>query len=359
MGSMPVMAVGSVRMGGLNADFWATNGKNLLLALVAIGAFIAVVALLLWGTELFSRLFSDKWRGGIQLFTLVSPVLILLAIGLIWPAVQTFFLSFTNVVRIPDPATGINVDQSTFVWFKNYIFAFSDPTELRTVINTLVWMFVTPILSTLVGLAYAVFIDRAKGERTLKSLVFLPVAVSLVGASIVWGFIMYDFNQTGSQTGIINALIALAGGHPINFLTADPWNTIFLIMILVWTQTGFAMVVLSAAIKGVPVELNEASALDGANAWQRFWQITVPSIRGTLVVVLTTITIATLKVFDVVRTLTQGRNGTNVIAYDMYDQFFVKDNRPLGAALAVVMFIFVVPIVVYNVRSMRKVRENH
>ncbi len=359
MTSMLAIPSGRVQMAGLDSNFWATNGRNLLLALIAVAAFVAVVALLLWGTELFSRLFSDRARGGIQLFTLVSPVLILLAIGLIWPAVQTFFLSFTDIVRTPDPATGINVQHSVFVWFKNYIFAFSDPTELRTVINTLVWMFVTPILSTLVGLAYAVFIDRAKGERTLKSLVFLPVAVSLVGASIVWGFIMYDFNQTGSQTGILNALIAFAGGDPIRFLTADPWNTVFLIMILVWTQTGFAMVVLSAAIKGVPIELNEASALDGANAWQRFWKITVPTIRGTLVVVLTTITIATLKVFDVVRTLTQGRNNTNVIAYDMYDQFFVRDNRPLGAALAVVMFIFVIPIVVYNVRSMRKVRENH
>lgn len=359
MVSMTSLASGGVRMAGLSADFWATNGKNLLLALIAIAAFLVVIAALLWGTELISRLFSDRRRGAIQLFMLVAPVLILLAIGLIWPAIQTIYLSFTDIVRIPDPATGINVESTSFAGLSNYQFAFSDPTELRTVINTLVWMVVTPLLSTIIGLAYAVFIDRAKGERTLKSLVFVPVAVSLVGASIVWGFIMYDFNQTGSQTGILNALISAVGGDPISFLTVDPWNTLFLILILVWTQTGFAMVVLSAAIKGVPIELNEASSLDGANAWQRFWQITVPSIRGTLVVVLTTITIATLKVFDVVRTLTQGRNNTNVVAYDMYDQFFVRDNRPLGAALAVIMFIFVVPIVVYNVRSLRKVREAH
>jgi len=359
MMSMPELVPKSVRMSGLNADFWATNGENLLFALIAIAAFLAVIAALLWGTEILSRLFSDRRRGAIQLAMLVGPVLILLAIGLIWPAAQTVYLSFTHMVRIPDPATGINMEQTTFAGLENYAFAFSDPTELRTVINTVVWMFLTPVLSTLIGLAYAVFIDRAKGERTLKSLVFLPVAVSLVGASIVWGFIMYDFNQTGSQTGIMNALIALLGGNPVSFLTVDPWNTLFLILILVWTQTGFAMVVLSAAIKGVPVELNEASALDGANAWQRFWQITVPTIRGTLVVVLTTITIATLKVFDVVRTLTQGRNNTNVVAYDMYDQFFVRDNRPLGAALAVIMFLFVVPIVVYNVQSLRKVRETH
>jgi alpha-glucoside transport system permease protein len=185
----------------------------------------------------------------------------------------------------------------------------------------------------------------------------MPMAISFVGASVIWGSIMYDFNQVGSQTGMLNALLVQLGFDPVNFLTSAPWNTVFLVIILVWIQTGFAMVILSAAIKGVPIEMNEAASLDGANAWQRFWSITVPSIRPTIVVVLTTITIASLKVYDIVRTLTQGRDSTDIVANKMYVLSFVEGREPLGASLAVILFIFVIPIVIYNVRSLNKVKE--
>ncbi|WNM24764.1 carbohydrate ABC transporter permease [Demequina capsici] len=338
---------------GLDAQFWSTQGSNLLLGAVAIVAFIAVVALVMFGADLVKGRIRDK----VQLVVLITPVLLLLAIGLVYPAIDTVWLSFTEIVKQPDPVTGINTEVTNFVGLSNYTYAFTDPTMLRTIINTVVWIILVPLLSTGVGLAYAVFIDRAKGEKTLKSLVFMPMAISFVGASVIWGSIMYDYNETGSQTGMLNALLGVFGIGPINFLATEPWNTFFLIVILTWIQTGFAMVIISAAIKGVPPEINEAASLDGANAWQRFWSITIPSIRGTLVVVLTTITIATLKVYDIVRTLTQGRYNTDVVANKMYVLSFVEQREPLGAALAVILFIFVIPVVIYNVRSLQKVKE--
>ncbi len=340
-------------MAGLDGEFWSTQGSNLLLGAIAIVAFIAVVALVMFGADMVRGRARDK----VQLVVLITPVLLLLAVGLVYPALNTVYLSFTEIVKQPDPVTGINVETTNFVGLANYITAFTDPSIFRTIINTVAWIILVPLLSTGVGLAYAVFIDHAKGEKVLKSLVFMPMAISFVGASVIWGSIMYDYNETGSQTGMFNAVLGLVNLGPYNFLAGSPWNTFFLILILAWIQTGFAMVIISAAIKGVPPEINEASSLDGANAWQRFWNITIPSIRGTLVVVLTTITIATLKVYDIVRTLTQGRNSTDVVANKMYVLSFVEGREPLGAALAVILFIFVIPIVIYNVRSLQKVKE--
>ncbi len=338
---------------GLGGDFWSTQASNITLAVIAIVAFIAVVGIIMFGADMVRGRFRDK----VQLVVLITPVLALLLIGLIYPALDTVRLSFTELVKEPDEVTGINTVTNVFVGLDNYIFAFTDDTMFRTIVNTVVWMVLVPLLSTGICLAYAVFIDRAKGEKVLKSLVFMPMAISFVGASVIWGSIMYSYRETGNQTGILNATLELFGLEPISFLTVQPWNTLFLIIILVWIQTGFAMVIISAAIKGVPPEMNEAASLDGANAWQRFWSITIPSIRGTLVVVVTTITIATLKVYDIVRTLTQGRNSTDVVANKMFVLSFVEQRQELGAALAVILFLFVIPIVIYNVRSLNKVKE--
>lgn len=350
---VPLSLTRGLPMAGLDGDFWSTQGSNVLLATIAIVAFLVVVALVMFGADLVRGVIRDK----VQLVVLISPVLFLLTVGLIWPAIDTIWLSFNEVVKVPDPVTGIYTTATQFVGFDNYQFAVTDPTAFRSIINTMLWMVLVPALSTGIGLAYAVFIDRAKGEKILKSLVFMPMAVSFVGASVIWGSIMYDYNQVGSQTGMLNAMLEKFGFTPVNFLTEAPWNTVFLVIILVWIQTGFAMVIISAAIKGVPIEMNEAASLDGANGWQRFWSITVPSIRATLVVVLTTITIASLKVYDIVRTLTQGRDSTDIVANKMYVWSFVEGREPLGAALAVILFIFVIPIVIYNVRSLNKVKE--
>jgi alpha-glucoside transport system permease protein len=340
---------------GLDADFWSTQGRNIVMAGIAIVIFIILVLLIMYGADLVKGRARDK----VTLVVLIAPVLILLGVGLIYPAIDTTWLSFNEVSNEPDPATGIYTTAMQFVGLDNYRFAFTDPSTLRTVLNTFVWMILVPLFSTAIGLGYAVFIDRAKGEKVLKALVFMPMAISLVGASVIWGNIMYDYNQVGQQNGMLNALRVLVGLEPYNYLADSPWNTLWLIVILVWIQTGFAMVILSAAIKAVPSELNEAAALDGANAWQRFTSITIPSIRSSIVVVLTTITIMALKVYDIVRTVTQGRDNTDVVANRMYVLSFVEGREALGAALAVILFIFVIPVVIYNVRSLNKVKETH
>ena len=277
-----------------------------------------------------------------QLIGFLAPAIALLGIGLVFPTIATFFKAFMN-------ARG-----SRFVGFENFIYVFGQEGNRVAIINTVIWVLVVPALSTIAGLAYAVFVDKARGERFLKALVFMPMAISFVGASIIWKFV-YDANSADQpQIGLLNAIITFFGGNPYDFIQVAPWNNLFLMVILIWVQTGFAMVVLSAAIKGVPAEQIEAAALDGTNAWQRFTNVTVPGIRSSLIVVLTTISIASLKVFDIVQTMTGGANGTNVLANAVYAQ---KLEEGRASAFAVILFILVLPIIIYNVRQMRLQKE--
>lgn len=279
-----------------------------------------------------------------QLVGFLAPAILLLIVGLIIPAIQTTGQAF------------MNRNGSEFVGFDNFLWIFTQPQGIRVVLNTIIWVVITPVVSTIAGLAYAYFIDKSRGERFFKILVFLPMAISFVGASIIWRF-MYTSRPAGQeQIGFLNQVIVWFGGQPLNFLAADPWNTLFLIVVLIWVQTGFAMVVLSAAIKGVPTEQLEAAELDGTNGWQRFLNVVVPGIRSSLIVVLTTISIASLKVFDIVRTMTAGANNTSVIANEMYTQLRSFESGR-SAAFAVVLFVLVLPLVIYNAVQLKKQRE--
>ncbi len=305
----------------------------------------AAVAAVLGGV-FFVLDYRSKEGGGylFQLIGFLSPAVLLLIIGLIYPSISTFIAAF------------MNNRSDRFVGFDNFVWIFTQETGIRTVVNTIVWVLIVPTVSTIFGLAYAVFIDKSRGEKIFKVLVFMPMAISFVGASIIWRFV-YDANPPGTeQIGLLNQIVVWFGGQPVEWLQNSPWNTFFLIVVLIWVQTGFAMVVLSAAIKGVPAEQLEAAALDGTNAWQRFINVTVPGIRSSLIVVLTTISIASLKVFDIVRTMTAGANQTSVIANEMYTQW--KGFEPgRSAAFAVVLFILVLPIVIYNARQIKAQRE--
>ena len=280
----------------------------------------------------------------IQLVAFLAPAFLLLLVGLVLPSLQTMVSSFMN-------SSG-----NTFIGLDNYVWIFGQPDGIRVVVNTIVWVLIVPTVSTIVGLAYAVFIDGTRGEKIYKVLVFMPMAISFVGAGIIWRF-MYEYRgQQYNQIGLLNQILVWFGGEPQQWLLNPPWNTLFLIVVLIWVQTGFAMVILSASIKGVPAELHEAAELDGANAWQRFKSVTVPAIRPALIVVLTTISIASLKVFDIVRTMTAGNYETSVLANEMYTQFS-KFEAGRSAALAVILFILVLPIVIYNARQIQKQRE--
>ncbi|MFC4139698.1 MULTISPECIES: carbohydrate ABC transporter permease [unclassified Microbacterium] len=311
------------------------------------GAVLYVVAIaLLAGALLFFADYRARAGAGylFQLIIFLAPAAILLLVGLVYPTIATFVQSFFD-------KTG-----KEFVGLDNYVWTFTQPEGFWSVINTLIWALLAPTISTLIGLAYAVFIDRAHGEKILKVLVFMPVAISFVGAGIIWKFV-YDYRQ-GDQIGILNAIITWFGGQPIGWLDATPFiNTFCLLAVFIWSQTGFAMVFLSAAIKGVPAEQIEAAELDGANAWERFRNVTLPGIRSSMIVVLTTITIASLKVYDIVANMTGGRSNSSVLGFEMVNQQQRFQSYGHSSALAVVLFLFMVPLIVYNVRNLRKQRE--
>jgi alpha-glucoside transport system permease protein len=305
---------------------------------IAIFAFVAVMGVVLF---LADRVRSRKGEV-LQTFAFVLPAAVLIAVGLLYPGIRTIFESFKN-------AGG-----TEYVGLDNYKEIFTSSDQLIVLRNTAVWVIVTPIVATLIGLVYAVLIDKARIEAVAKALIFLPMAISLVGASIIWKFV-YDYRSTeNEQIGLANQLLKWIGLDTYRFLLTEPWNTIFLIVIMIWVQAGFAMTVLSASIKAIPDDIIEAARLDGVSGFRMFRYITVPSIRPALIVVLTAISITTLKVFDIVRTTTGGNFNTSVLANEFYTQSFRSFNNGLGAALAVLLFILVIPIVVYNIRQMRK-----
>ncbi len=312
------------------------------LMLFAIAAFVAVVGLILFLVDRPKN--PPKW---VLLLGFLGLPLAGMAFGLVYPAIDTIRNSFMN-------NTG-----TEFVGLDNYVTAFTNREFLIVLRNTAIWVLVAPVLATFFGLVYAVVVDRSRFERFAKALIFLPMAISMVGASIIWRFV-YEFRpQQGNiqQTGLLNQVLVWLGFPPQQFLIDQPWNTLFLVVVLIWIQTGFAMTLLSAAIKAIPDDIVEAARLDGLKGFGMFRFITVPSIRPTLVVVFTTIAITTLKVFDIVRTMTAGQFGTSVVANEFYNQSFVVLNTGLGAALAVLLFILVIPIIVYNVRQLRLAEE--
>ncbi|MGI5236604.1 carbohydrate ABC transporter permease [Dactylosporangium sp. CA-139066] len=299
---------------------------------VAVGALLLVLDILpRWG----------KHKERLQAMGFLGPALVLLCLGLLYPLIRTVYLSF------------FNEDGSSFIGVDNYTWIFTNDDTLLMLRNTLFWVVCVPLLSTGFGLLYAVLVDKARGEGIAKSLIFMPMAISLVGASIIWKFIYAYREPDQEQIGLLNQILIWLGGKPQQFLSEAPGNTFYMIVMLIWIQAGFAMVILSAAIKAIPAEIVEAARLDGANPWQMFWRVTMPSIRPAVVVVTVTITIATLKVFDIVRTSTGGQFKSSVLAFEMYTQAFRSYDDGKGSALAVLLFVLVIPVVVYQARQLR------
>ena len=316
-----------------------TTGHQFLTMFEAIGLFVLVIGVVLVVASRFSGRRGDR----VVAFSFLAPTLFLVGLGLIYPALKTIYQSFFD-------AAG-----TTSVGLHNYQTIFTDGDQITVLRNTFLWVVITPFVATAVGLVYAILVDKARVEALAKALVFMPMAISFVGAGIIWKFV-YDFkpDQPGiKQTGLLNEILVKLGASPKQFLIDSPWNTLFLIVVMIWIQAGFAMTVLSASIKAIPEDIVEAARLDGVKAWGMFRHITVPSIRPALVVVLTTIGIGTLKVFDIVRTMTGGQFDTSVVANEFYSQKFRSGDTGLSAALAVLLFVLVIPIVAYNVRQLR------
>lgn len=276
----------------------------------------------------------------------LGPAILALGLYLAYPVVATLILSFQE--RLPGGARG-------FVGLENYSKMFAEPKFWEAMRNNVLWLTVVPAAATAFGLLAAQLTDRLSWGNISKSIIFMPMAISFVGAAVIFKLVYEARPEDVAQIGILNHLYLLSGGEsPRQWLTIPFWNNFFLMAVLIWIQTGFAMVILSAALRGIPEETVEAAIIDGANPFQIFFKIKIPQIMGTIVVVWTTITIATLKVFDIVFAMTNGNWETQVLANYMYDKLFRSNDWGMGSASAMIIMLLVTPILVWNVYNARK-----
>ena len=280
----------------------------------------------------------DHLHSQISPWLFLFPALLFLSVYLVYPVIETVRLSLFD-------RTG-----NSFIGLANYVWLFGDPNFQQSIINNILWLIIVPSFATAFGLVIAVLADRLWWGNIAKSLVFMPMAISFVGASVIWRFV-YDYRGAGdTQIGVLNAIVTAFGLPPQAWITIPFWNSVFLMVILIWIQTGFAMVILSAALRGIPEETLEAARIDGANDVQIFFNIMIPQIWGTIVVVWTTITIVVLKVFDIIFAMTNGQWNTEVLANLMFKWMFVNFDYGRGSSIAVVIMLAVLPIMIWNIR---------
>lgn len=306
----------------------------------------------------------DRLRSRIRPWIFFGPALIFLCIYLVYPVFETFRLSLYDRLG------------QNFVGGSNYQWAFGNPVDWfrssvdpvtgeavalnrgnstfwQAALNNVGWLLIVPLFSTALGLLVAVLADRVWWGGFAKTLIFMPMAISFVGAAVIWKFV-YAYRGPGQeQIGLLNAIVVAFGGDPQAWMQV-PWlNSLLLMVILIWIQTGFAMVILSAALRGIPQETIEAARIDGANERQIFFSIMIPQIAGTIMVVWTTITIIVLKVFDIVYAMTNGEYGTQVLANLMYRWTFISGDSGRGSAIAIIIMLAVLPIMIWNIRRAR------
>ena len=312
---------------------------KLLQAAIALAVGVGGIWLLFIGVASLVGLLQAKWRDRLLPWVFAGPALALLAVFLVYPAAGTIMRSFQ--------------DDAGQLTLKNYA-VMTEPDFVGVLRNNVIWLIVGTGASVVLGLILAWLFDRIRRESLAKALVFLPLAISLVGASVIWGNI-YAWQPAGQpQIGLLNAIVVAFGGQPIPWLTSSPINIFCEILILIWLQTGFAMVVFSAAIKGVSSEVLEAARLDGASERQLFVKVIVPMIRGSIVTVTTTVAIVTIKIFDIVYVTTGGRFNDDVVANRMFLEIFQFFDDGAGAALATLLFVAVLPVMYMNLRNFRR-----
>jgi alpha-glucoside transport system permease protein len=272
-----------------------------------------------------------------------GPAIILLTFFLVYPSIHTACLSFFDK-RSED-----------FIGFNNYIHFFTDKTMLTAFRNNALWVVVFTTFTVSFGLALAVLLDRVHYEKIIKSIVFIPMAISMVGAATIWKFV-YAFRPAGaSQIGLLNAIAGVFGAQPVGWLIERPWvNNLCLIIVGIWMWTGFCMVILSAAYKNIPRELMEAARIDGASEWQVFGKVILPLLKPTVAVVATTMVVTVLKIFDIVYVMTNGNFSTEVIANRMYKEMFNFRNYGRASTIAVILLLLIIPVMLFNIRRFRE-----
>ncbi|GAB3255041.1 carbohydrate ABC transporter permease [Nocardioides dilutus] len=317
---------------------------TLLTILIGIGAALA----LFWVLNKLSELLPGRLEERLKPLFYILPAYAAIVIFVIYPAVLTIIYSFQTKVGFP---------AQEWVGLQNYKDLLGNEGFRDTLFNTLLWIAVVPVMVVILGLMVAVLADRlqTRGENTVKTLIFMPMAISMVGASVVWGLI-YDFRPAGRpQIGIQNAIVTGLGGDPVAWIQENTlhFNSFLLMVMLIWMNVGFAMVLLSAAVKGVPGETLEAARIDGANERQIFFRVVVPQIKVTIITVFVTVLIGVMKVFDIVYVMTRGNFNTNVLANEFYLQFFNNNDQGKAAAIVVMLLIAIIPIMIYQVRNFR------
>jgi alpha-glucoside transport system permease protein len=293
-------------------------------------------------------------QGGLVPWLYLGPALLILLFFVVYPTVNTLYLSFLDTEGEQSAAITCQEGQPCWGILENYRHALTDETMLVAFRNNLLWIILMVTGTTVLGLLIAVLVDRVRYEPLGKAVIFLPMAISFVGAGVIWDNV-YQYQAQGEQIGLLNAIVTALGFESVPWTTTGPWlNNISLIIVGVWMWTGFCMTILSAALKGVPDELLEAARVDGANEWMVFWKITVPIISPTIAVVLTTMTVNVLKIFDIVYVMGKGQPGVQVIATRMYIEQFNKFNSGLSSAIAVILILAVMPIGYINIRRFRE-----
>lgn len=294
-------------------------------------------------TEVVLRIFPERLKPRVRPWLWLAPALMFLLVFLVYPTIGTVIRSFQNKAG------------TAFIGLDNYVWFFTNETTLSALKNNVIWLILLPVMTVGLGLLIAVLVDRVRYESMAKSLIFLPLAISMVAASVIWRFV-FDYQVAGEpQTGTLNALVGRFGLGPYPWLSIDTlsFNTILLIIVMGWMWTGFCMVIISAALKGINSELLEAARVDGATEWQVFRRIVFPLLLPTLTVVTTTIVITALKTFDIVYTMTNGLFDTEVIANRMIKEMFVNGNFGRASAIAIVLLLAIIPIMGANIRRFR------
>ena len=316
-------------------------------ALISVVAGLAVSFLIYLGLNTLVGRFNQKWKARLLPYVFIGPVIVLIGLFLVYPAVRTIYLSFFN-------ATG-----QRFIGLDNFASLFGSADFITVLLNNLLWIIIVPASAVIVGLAVATFSDRIGPvrEKIFKSTIFLPMAISFVAAATIWRFV-YSYDPPGqAQVGLLNAIwTSVFRGDPVPWITIDTGklNSLLIMVVVIWINAGLAMVLLSAAIKGVPEETIEASRIDGASERQAFFQVVVPQIWSTVVAVFITILITVMKIFDIVYAMTGGSYGTSVLAMDFINQLFSFGNPGKAAAVVTVLLIAVIPVMILQVRTYRR-----